>query len=58
MNDQLEECKGFSVTLPLSSVRDAENQDCRSIGECSHPACGAPSEHSHPANEVESEYSL
>ncbi len=58
VNDQLAECKGFSVTLLLSSVRDAENQDCRSIGECSRPACDAPSEHSHLANEVESECSL
>ena len=39
VNYQLEECKGSSVTLPPSSVRDAENQHCRSISECSHPAC-------------------
>ncbi len=57
MNDQLEERKGSSVTLPPSSVRDAENQHCRSISECSHPACDARSEHSRSANEIESQYS-
>ncbi|KAK0214656.1 hypothetical protein EDD85DRAFT_798899 [Armillaria nabsnona] len=31
VNDQSEECKGFSVTLLLSSVRNAENKDCRLI---------------------------
>ncbi|KAK0217705.1 hypothetical protein EDD85DRAFT_961838 [Armillaria nabsnona] len=55
VNDQLEECKGFSVTLLLSSVRDAENKDCCSISERYHPACDlyARSEHSRSANEVE-----
>lgn len=57
VNYQLEECKGSSVTLPPSSVHDAENQHCRSISECSHPACDARSEHSRSANEIESQYS-